>query len=143
MKKDLLTFSYFRLPLRLTNLEEKVEAMEGSEGSDITSEQISDATVVGKTLITATSQATARTAIGAGISNIAIGTTASTAKAGNYVPTWTEITSKPTTFAPIIGTTATTAKAGNYTPTASEVLSAIEAMDSTQKTAVKTALGIV
>lgn len=42
-----------------------------------------------------------------------IGTTATTAKAGNYVPTWAEITSKPTTFAPIIGSTATTAMAGN------------------------------
>lgn len=45
-----------------------------------------------------------------------IGTTASTAKAGNYVPTWAEVTGKPTTFAPIIGTTATTAKAGDYVP---------------------------
>lgn len=42
-----------------------------------------------------------------------IGTTATTAKAGNYVPTWSEITGKPTTFAPIIGKTATTAMAGN------------------------------
>lgn len=29
-----------------------------------------------------------------------IGTTASTAKAGNYVPAWSEVTGKPTTFAP-------------------------------------------
>lgn len=29
-----------------------------------------------------------------------IGTTASTAKAGNYVPSWSEVTGKPTTFAP-------------------------------------------
>lgn len=34
-----------------------------------------------------------------------IGTTATTAKAGNYVPSWTEVTSKPTTFAPVTATT--------------------------------------
>lgn len=50
-----------------------------------------------------------------------IGTTATTAKAGNYAPTWAEVTSKPTTFAPIIGTTATTAKAGNYVPAWNEI----------------------
>ena len=33
-----------------------------------------------------------------------IGTTATTAKAGNYVPAWSEITSKPTTFAPVPAT---------------------------------------
>lgn len=67
-----------------------------------------------------------------------IGTTATTAKAGNYVPAWNDVTGKPTTFAPAIGTTATTAmagntqlltigttagtaKAGNYVPTWAEV----------------------
>lgn len=30
--------------------------------------------------------------------------------------TWASVTSKPSTFAPIVGTTATTAKAGNYQP---------------------------
>lgn len=34
-----------------------------------------------------------------------IGTTATTAKAGNYAPSWTEVTSKPTTFAPVTATT--------------------------------------
>lgn len=48
----------------------------------------------------ASSQATARSAIGAGTSNLVLGTTASTAKAGNYTPTWSEVSSKPTTFAP-------------------------------------------
>lgn len=56
-----------------------------------------------------------------------IGTTATTAKAGNYAPTWTEVTSKPTTFAPTIGTTASTAKAGNYTPSTAEVSTALKA----------------
>ena len=37
--------------------------------------------------------------------------------AENYTdPTWTQVTGKPSTFAPIIGTTATTAKAGNWNP---------------------------
>lgn len=34
---------------------------------------------------------------------------------------WGDITEKPATFAPTIGTTATTAKAGNYAPTTDEV----------------------
>ena len=42
-----------------------------------------------------------------------IGTSAVTAKAGNYVPAWGEVTGKPATFAPAIGTTATTAMAGD------------------------------
>jgi hypothetical protein len=45
-----------------------------------------------------------------------IGTTATTAMAGNTVvngAAWANITDKPSTFAPIIGTTATTAMAGN------------------------------
>ena len=50
--------------------------------------------------MTAASQAAARTAIGAGTSSLALGTTASTAKAGNYQPTWAQVTGKPTTFTP-------------------------------------------
>lgn len=52
-----------------------------------------------------------------------IGTTATTAKAGNYAPAWTEISGKPATFAPTIGTTSTTAKAGDYQPTWTQVTS--------------------
>lgn len=58
-------------------------------------------------------QGDARTAIGAGTSSLAIGTSGSTAKAGDYQPTWTQVTSKPSTFAPIIGTGAGDAVAGN------------------------------
>lgn len=43
---------------------------------------------------------------------------------------------------PSIGTTATTAKAGNYTPTATEIVTAINAMTPEQVTAVQTKLGI-
>ena len=35
---------------------------------------------------------------------------------GDGAVSWNDITGKPATFAPTIGTTATTAKAGNYTP---------------------------
>ena len=48
--------------------------------------QISDSTAVGQSLITASTASAARTAIGAGTSNLAIGTSGSTAKAGNYTP---------------------------------------------------------
>jgi microcompartment protein CcmK/EutM len=51
-----------------------------------TASQISDASTVGRSLVTATDAATARTAIGAGTSNLVIGTTSSTAKAGDYTP---------------------------------------------------------
>lgn len=42
----------------------------------------------------------------------------------------------------LIGVTATTAKAGNYTPSATEIVTAIEAMTPAQVTAVQTKLGI-
>ena len=34
---------------------------------------------------------------------------------------WADVTGKPATFPPTIGTTATTAKAGNYVPTYAEI----------------------
>lgn len=85
----------------------------------------------------------ARESIGAGTSSLVIGTTSTTAKAGDYAPTWAEVTGKPATFAPTIGTTSTTAKVGNYTPSSAEIVTAIEGMNETQKNAIKTALGIV
>lgn len=53
-----------------------------------------------------------------------IGTTSTTAKAGNYSPTWSEINSviPPTaTFPAILGTSSTTAKVGNWYPSWSEI----------------------
>lgn len=47
---------------------------------------ISDSTAVGRSLVTATDAAAARAAIGAGTSSLAIGTTSTTAKAGDYTP---------------------------------------------------------
>lgn len=110
-------------------------------GGTITADAITDATTVGKSVLRAADAASARTAIGAGTSNLTIGTTASTAKAGNYTPAWDDVTSKPAVIAAganaaaartaigagtsslTIGTTGTTAKAGNYTPSWGEVSS--------------------
>lgn len=47
---------------------------------------ISDASTTGQTVLKAANAAAARTAIGAGTSNLALGTTNLTAKAGNYTP---------------------------------------------------------
>ncbi|WP_232811209.1 hypothetical protein [Serratia proteamaculans] len=54
----------------------------GASGTDISS-----ITAIGKQLIDSANAAAARTAIGAGTSSLAIGTTSVTAKAGNYQPT--------------------------------------------------------
>lgn len=82
-------------------------------------------------------QAAARTSIGAGTSSLAIGTTASTAKAGNYTPTYAEVTGKPATFAPTIGSTASTAAAGNHNhPVTADSASGLAAAASIQALAV-------
>ncbi|MDQ0270730.1 hypothetical protein [Cytobacillus purgationiresistens] len=49
-----------------------------------TASQISDASTVGRGVLSAQDAAAARTAIGAGTSSLAIGSTASTAAAGNH-----------------------------------------------------------
>lgn len=113
--------------LNWTNLVTKLKTIllyllnKSSGETSVTTEDITDATALGKELLKASNAASARTAIGAGTSNLTIGTTATTAKAGNYVPTWTEVTGKPATFTPTIGTTPTTAKAGDYVPTWGEI----------------------
>lgn len=56
-----------------------------------TASTISDATATGRSVLTAANAAAARTAIGAGTSNLTIGTTSTTAKAGNYAPTVNDI----------------------------------------------------
>ena len=50
---------------------------------DVTSDDIGDATSVGKAVITATDAAAVRTVIGAGTSSLELGTTATTALKGN------------------------------------------------------------
>lgn len=51
--------------------------------SSVASDDITDATTVGKAVLTASDAATARTAIGAGTSSLALGTTSTTALAGD------------------------------------------------------------
>lgn len=65
---------------------ENAKAPLAGVADSVASAGISDASAIGKLVLKATDAAAARTAIGAGTSNIAIGTTASTAKAGNYTP---------------------------------------------------------
>lgn len=93
--------------------------------------QVSDSTTVGRTLVTAADAAAARAAIGAGTSNLTLGSTSTTAKAGDYAPAWGEVTGKPTTFAPsahahdagdITSGVLATARLGTGTPSASTVL---------------------
>lgn len=52
---------------------------------------ISDSTATGRSLLTATDAIAARTAIGAGTSNLVLGTTNTTAKAGDYTPTKADV----------------------------------------------------
>lgn len=66
-------------------------------GGAVTADSITDATAVGKSLIRAADAPAARTAIGAGTSNLALGTTAGTAKAGNYQPTAANISDSTAT----------------------------------------------
>ncbi len=56
-----------------------------------TASQISDSTTTGRSVLVAADAAAARSAIGAGTSNLAIGTTSTTAKAGDYTPTKTDV----------------------------------------------------
>lgn len=63
----------------------EVMAAVGSGGA-IDADSITDATTVGKAVIRAADAAAARTAIGAGTSSLALGTSSSTAKAGDYQP---------------------------------------------------------
>ena len=86
------------------------EASSGDEVADpVTVDTLTGATAIGKSLMKAASQEVARTVIGAGTgnSNLALGTTSSTAKAGNYQPTWEQVTNKPA----VIGAGATDAEA--------------------------------
>lgn len=68
--------SWYNLGQRVGDLEEGIV--------EVTVEDISDASVVGKSLLKATDATEARTAIGAGTSNLALGTTASTASMGTH-----------------------------------------------------------
>lgn len=140
----------------------------GGTGS-VTSAQITDASTVGKNVLTAADAAAARLAIGAGTSNLAIGTTSTTAKAGDYQPAAANISDATTVGRSVltaadqaaaraaigagignsnlvIGTTATQAKAGNYQPTAANISDAgafgRQLLQAADQAAAKTLLGI-
>lgn len=101
-----------------------------------TVDNLSGAGATGRAVMKAADAEAARAAIGAGTSNLSVGTSATDAKAGNYQPTWAQVTGKPAVIAAgataeaarqaigagtsnlTIGTTATDAKAGNWTPDA-------------------------
>ncbi|WP_200840585.1 hypothetical protein [Geminicoccus flavidas] len=82
----------------IVGLQEKVAELEQSsgEGGSVTVDTLSGATAVGRSVMKAADGAAARTAIGAGTSSLALGTTASTAKAGNYQPTAANISDAST-----------------------------------------------
>ena len=107
-----------------------------------TASQVSDSTAVGRSVLTATDAAAARTAIGAGTSSLALGTTGATAKAGDYQPAAANISDATTVGRSVLtaadaaavrvaigagtsnlalGTTGSTAKAGDYQPTAANI----------------------
>lgn len=71
-------------------------------GHTHTTADISDGTTIGRNVFKAADGPAIRTLIGAGTgnSNLALGTTSTTAKAGDYQPAWTDVTSKPSTFPP-------------------------------------------
>lgn len=114
--------------------------------SSVSSEDIADASDVGKAVLVAADAAAARTAIGAGTSNLVLGTTAATAKAGNYAPAWSDVTAKPAFIAAgvdaaaaraaigagtsslALGTTAATALAGNTAKLSAGAIAAIGAL---------------
>jgi hypothetical protein len=125
-------------PTDLSNYYNKAEV----DAKDATKTTDSTITTVGRNVITAATAAAARTAIGAGTSSLAIGTTGTTAKAGNYAPTSADISDATATGKGlltaadaaaartaigagtsnlVIGTTSTTAKAGDYAPAISDV----------------------
>lgn len=74
------------------DIAEAVEAYLLANPVSISSTEITDSTAVGRAVLTASTQGDARTAIGAGTSNLVIGTTGSTAKAGNYQPDAADVT---------------------------------------------------
>lgn len=71
----------------------------GGEQVTIVVADITDASDIGKTLMTAEDEEAARMAIGAGTSNLQVGSTADTAKPGNYQPTWGQVQDKPAVIA--------------------------------------------
>lgn len=125
---------------------------------NIVVDNITDASAIGKNVMKAADQAAARTAIGAGTSSLALGTTAGTAKAGNYAPAWGDVTGKPTVIAAgadqvaaraaigagtsnlALGTTPTTAAPGNHGHSIADITNLQTALDAKAATSALAAL---
>ena len=74
-----------------SDLASAVQTKLNSAGGTVASANITDATATGRNVLTSTDATAARSAIGAGTSNLAIGATASTAAAGNHTHTKADI----------------------------------------------------
>ena len=125
----------------VNNLQNQLDGINAKvDNHSHTSTAITDATAVGRSVLTAVDAASARTALGAGTSSLTIGTTASTAKAGNWTPAAANISDATATGRAVltatdpaaartaigatdltIGATSTTAKAGDWFPSWGEV----------------------
>jgi hypothetical protein len=133
----------------------------------VNSTTISDATATGRSILTAASAAAVKTLIGAGSSDLALGTTSTTALAGNYAPASTSISDStavgrsvltaPTTATArsaigagtsslALGTTSSTAKAGDYQPTSANISDSTAIgrtiLTAADAAAVRTAIGV-
>lgn len=127
---------------------------------------ISDSTAVGRSVITAADASAARSAIGAGTSNIVVGTGAGDAKAGNYQPAAANISDSTATgrsvltaadqatarsaigagtSSIVVGSGAGDAKPGNYQPTAANISDSTaigrSVVTATDAAAARTAIG--
>lgn len=102
---------------------------------EITAEDITDASAVGRSVLTALNEAAARAAIGAGTgngtSNLVIGTAATQAKAGNYTPSTAEVAAALKAKAQLVAVTAIATPASADAPAVAtklnELLAALKA----------------
>ena len=100
---------------------------ENPPSGDIEVDNISDAGTVGAEVVKATTQAAARTAIGAGTSNLAIGTTGSTAKAGNWAPAAADVSDSTATGRAVLTGDAAAGRTALGAVTAAEALTDAQA----------------
>lgn len=117
--RDELVATYARIGIAGMAREGDLDALFGAgAGTAATVDTLSGATAVGKSVMKATDAAAARTAIGAGTSSIVVGTGATNAKAGNYVPTSAEVSTALKAKAQITALAAVTAPNATDDPTA-------------------------
>lgn len=96
----------------------------GQPGSaSVTVDTLAGAGVVGKEIMKSSSAAAVRTAIGAGTSDLIVGSTAAMAKAGNYVPSTAEVATALKAKASIVALTSLTG-----TPDAAALTVAVNAI---------------